>query len=83
MTYETWRAQGPTGLDVRDHDRAPSLLNPDPEQAGSRPCVGKDRTDGRRDLDQAAAARPGRSGHLIAAPISAAPFRPSQQPVAG
>ena len=66
---------GPTGLDVRDHDRAASLLNPDSEQAGSRSCVGRDRTDGRRALDQVAAARLGRSGHLIAAAISAAPFR--------
>ena len=47
------------------------------QQAGSRSCVGRDRTDGRRDLDHVAAARPGRSGHLIAAAISAAPFRPS------
>ena len=76
---QSWRPQGPTGLDVRDHDRAPSLLNPDSEQAGSRSCVGRDRTDGRRDLDQVAAARLGRSGHLIAAAISAAPFRPDQQ----
>ena len=37
---QSWRPQGPTGLDVRDHDRAPSLLNPDSEQAGSRSCVG-------------------------------------------
>ena len=76
---QSWRPQGPTGLDVRDHDRAPSLLNPDSEQAGSRSCVGRDRTDGRRDLDQVAAARPGRSGHLIAAAISAAPFRPKHE----
>jgi hypothetical protein len=73
---QSWRPQGPTGLDVRDHDRAPSLLNPDSELAGSRSCVGRDRTDGRRDLDQVATARLGRSGHLIAAAISAAPFRP-------
>ena len=73
---QSWRPQAPTGLDVRDHDRAPSLLNPDSEQAGSRSCVGRDRTDGRCDLDQVAAARLGRSGHLIAAAISAAPFRP-------
>jgi hypothetical protein len=72
---QSWRPQGPTGLDVRDNDGAPSLLNPDSEQAGSRSCVGRDRTDGRRDLDQVAAARLGRSGHLIAAAISAAPFR--------
>jgi hypothetical protein len=64
---------------VRDHDRAPSLLNPDSEQAGSRSCVGRDRTDGRRDLDQVAAAQLGRSGHLIAAAISAAPFRPDRE----
>ena len=50
---------------LRDHDRAPSLLNPDSEQAGSRSCVGRDRTDGRRDLDRVAAARLGRSGHLM------------------
>ena len=56
---QSWRPQGPTGLDVRDHDRAPSLLNPDSEQAGSHSCVGRDRTDGRRDLDQVAAARLG------------------------
>ncbi len=77
---QSWRPQGPTGLDVRDHDRAPSLLNPDSEHAGSRSCVGRDRTDGRRDLDHVAAARPGRSGHLIAAAMSAAPFRPERQP---
>ena len=70
---QSWRPQGTTGLDVRDHDRAPSLLNPDSEQAGSRSCVGRDRTDGRREV---AAARLGRSGHFIAAAISAAPFRP-------
>ena len=78
---QSWRPQGPTGLDVRDHDTAPSLLNPDSEQAGSRSCVGRDGTDGRRDLDQVAAAWLGRSGHLchlIAAAISAAPFRPLQ-----
>ena len=76
---QSWRPQGPTGLDVRDHDRAPSLLNPDSEQAGPRSCVGIDRTDGRRDLDHVAAARLGRSGHLIAAAIRAAPFRPFRQ----
>ena len=76
---QSWRPQGPTGLDVRDHDRAPSLLNPDSEQAGSRSCVGRDRTDGRHDLDQVAAARLGRSGRLIAAAISAAPVRPFRQ----
>ena len=64
---------------MRDHDRAPSLLYPDCEQAGSRSCVGRRRTDGRRDLDHVAAARLGRSGHLIAAAISAAPFRPSHK----
>ena len=64
---------------MRDHDGAPRLLNPDSEQAGSRSCVGRDRTDGRRDLDHVAAARLGRSGHLIAAAISAAPFRPEHQ----
>ena len=40
--------------------------------------VGTNRTDGRRDLDHLATARPGRSGDLIAAAISAAPFRPIQ-----
>ena len=70
-------------MDVRDHDRAPSLLNPDSEQAGSRSCVGRDRTDGRRDPDQVAAARLGRSGHLIAAAMSAAPFRPFHKPAPG
>ena len=61
---QSWRPQGPTGLDVRDHDRAPSLLYPDCEQAGSRSCVGRGRTDGLRELDHAAATRLGRSGHL-------------------
>ena len=75
---QLWRPQGPKGLDVRDYDRALSLLNPDSEQVGSRSCVGRDRIDGRRDLDQVAAARLGRSGHLIAAAISAAPFRSSK-----
>jgi hypothetical protein len=77
---QSWRPPGPTGPDVRDHDRAPSLRNPDSEQAGSRSCVGRHRTDGRRDLDYVATARLGRSGHLIAAALSAAPFRPLRKP---
>ena len=64
---------------MRDNDKAPRLLNPDSEQAPSRSCVGTDRTNACRGLDHLAAARPGRSGHLIAAAISAAPFRPVQQ----
>ena len=62
---QSWRPQGPTGLDVRDHDRAPSLLNPDSEQTGSHSCVGRDRTDGspRSRSSGCCSARAKRSSH--------------------
>ena len=52
------------------------MLDRDSDQAPSSSCVGTGRPNARRDLDHAAVARPGRSGHLIAAALSAAPFRP-------
>ena len=71
---QSCRRSGPSTPARARPRQAPSLLDPDSEQAPSRSCVGSDRIDGRRDLDHLAAARPGRSGHLIAAAVGAAPF---------